>query len=389
LPGLGRDSGCVTVLRAAVTEAERAEAATIDQLPALREAGVTDAGGEGICVILRGLLAALTGEIDDRPIHRAEHSIALSDGHGENGFGFCAEFLLERDAAPLSVEAIRSLVESLGAESVIVVGDETLVRVHAHSETPDQLLEEAAKLGSISRVKVEDMSAQHRRFRASGSGAGTKVGLLALSRGVGFDQIFESLGAAVSDLGVVEKPPAGEIAAAADALRVPDVVVLANHRNVILAAELAASLTTCTLHVVRTRSLPEGITAALAFDSQEPASTNIPLMERAASQVRTVEVTTAGASRTTEGIAVVEGDAIVLLDGTLVEAGGTPEDMLLAGIARTAPAGGDLITIYAGLEVEDADLQSAAAAVRARWPAVEVEALRGGQPLYQFVASVE
>lgn len=389
LPDLGRDSGCATVLQAAVKVAERAEAATMDQLRALREAGVPDAGGEGVCVILRGLLAALTGEVADPPIHTADRPIVFTDGHAEDGFGFCAEFLLERDGRPLQVEAIRALVEGLRAESVMVVGDEMLVRVHAHSETPDQLLDEAAKLGNISRVKVEDMSAQHRRFRASGSGAGTKLGLLALSRGDGFDQIFESLGAVVSDLGLVEKPPAGEIAEAADALRVPDVVVLANHRNVILAAELAASLTTCTLQVVRTRSLPEGIAAALAFDREEPGSTNIPLMERAASQVRTVEVTTAGASRTTEGIAVVEGDAIVLLDGTLVAAGGAPGDMLLAGIARIAPTRGALITIYAGLEVDDADLQSAATAARTRWPAVEVEALRGGQPLYQFVASVE
>src|SRR5690606_9627918 len=115
-------------------------------------------------------------------------------------------------------------------------------------------------------VKVEDMAAQNVRFREGGSGAGVKVAMLAMSRGDGFDAIFESLGAAVSDLGIVEKPPAGQIADAADALRVADVVVLANHRNVLLAAEQAKELSRCTLHIVPTTSLPQGIAAAMAFD---------------------------------------------------------------------------------------------------------------------------
>lgn len=390
LPGDGRGTGCAPVLAAAVRAAERAEAATIDQLPELKEAGVPDAGGEGVCVILRGLLAAITGGAPEVREHATDRPIALAAGHGEEGFGFCTEFLLEgRDDQDLDIPSVRGLVESGGNRSVVVVGDAELLRVHAHTLQPQQLLDAAEKLGRLSRVKVEDMTAQHARFKDTGSGAGVKTALLAMSRGDGFDEIFESLGAAVSDLGVVEKPPAGQIADTADALKVADVIVLANHKNVLLAAEQARALARATLHVVPTTTLPQGIAAAMAFDATEPATMNSGEMLAAARQVRTIEVTIAGATRTSEGIAVQAGQAIALVDGTLVAAADSPEAALLAGLDSVGPSAGQLVTLYGGEGVDEGRYVRAASAIRERFPSLEVEALSGGQPLYPFIASIE
>ena len=390
LPGDGRGTGCAPVLAAALRAAERAEAATIDQLPELKEAGVPDAGGEGICVILRGLLAAITGGAPEVREHAADKPIALASGHGgEETFGFCTEFLLEPAGAPLDPGAVRSLAEAGGNRSVVVVGDAELLRVHAHSLEPQALLDAAERLGRLSRVKVEDMTSQHARFKDTGSGAGVKVALLAMSRGDGFDEIFESLGAAVSDLGVVEKPPAGQIADAADALQVADVIVLANHKNVLLAAEQARELCRATLHVVPTTTLPQGIAAAMAFDAAEPATMNSGEMLAAAGQVRTLEVTIAGATRASEGISVREGDAIVLVDGTLVATAETAEEALLTGLVLAAPGAGQLVTLYAGEGIDEGQYTSAADHVRERFPRADVEVLSGGQPLYPYIASIE
>jgi dihydroxyacetone kinase-like predicted kinase len=261
--------------------------------------------------------------------------------------------------------------------------------VHAHSLEPQVLLDAAEKLGRLARVKVEDMSAQNVRWRDSGSGAGVKVALLAMSRGEGLDEIFAGLGAKTSDMGVVEKPPAGQIAAAADALRVADVIVLPNHKNVLLAAEQAKELAHCTLHVVPTVSLPQGIAAAMAFDAAEPANVNRDAMAAAMGAVTTIEVTIAGATRTADGVAVTEGDAIVLVDGTLIANVPATRDALLAGLAHAEVSAGSLVTIYAGEGVSKEELMATAEAVGSRFAGVEVEALPGGQPLYPYIASIE
>lgn len=389
LRGGGRGMGCGPVMARAVFAAEVAEAATIDQLPALREAGVPDAGGEGVCTILRGLFGALTGEIPAVTAHVARRPITFVEGHGEDEFGFCTEFLIEAAGRALDLEAVRQVAEGGGNRSVVVVGDETLARVHAHCLDPDQLIAAAAALGTVSRVKAEDMGAQHERYKASGSGAGTGVAVLAMSRGAGFDAVFESLGVTVSDLGFVEKPPVGQIVEAAESLRVPDVIVLPNHKNVRLAAEQAVSLAQCTIHLVPTASLPQGVAAAMAFDPDEGAATNVAAMEGASREITTIEVTIAAASRTADGVRVSEGEAITLLDGRLIASSGRAEEALLAGLRAAEPSAGSLVTIYGGEGIAAEDLERVRERVAAEFGQVEAEAISGGQPLYPYIASVE
>ena len=386
LPGRGAGTSCEPSLAAAVAAAETAEANTINELPALKDAGVPDAGGEGICVILRGLLAALGGEA---PVPRPElpRPLAPGFGDGHTRFGHCTEFIIEPHGAVLDLERLRAVAAAGGNQSVVVVGDESLARVHVHTLQPEALIAAIEDLGTVSRVKIEDMTAQQQRFSATGSGANASVAVLAMSRGAGFDAVFESLGAAVSDIGSIEKPSAGQIADAANALGVPDVIVLPNHQNVLLAANQASSLARCNIHVVPTRSLPQGIAATFAFDADNPVADNVAAMTSAASTVRTIEVTTASTDSVADGVAVSAGQAIALLDGRLVAAEGTPMEALSGALRRIGTAG--LLTIYGGEDASPALLDAAAASAREALPDAEVEVLAGGQPLYIFVVSAE
>jgi uncharacterized protein len=384
----GAGEPCGRLLASAIQAAEEAEAKTIDQLQELREAGVPDAGGEGICVILRGLLAAITGTTAAPP-DLPSRPIATLASHALEEFGYCAEFLVEREGEQIDVEAVRQLATSPENRSVVVVGDAQLVHVHVHTDAPEILIERAAAFGRVSRVKIDDMTAQHVKFAAAGSGAVHAVAVLAMSRGQGFDAIFESLGARVSDLGEVEKPAAGQIATAADAIGAPDVMVLPNHKNVMLAARQAQSLTRCTLHVVPATTLPEGVAATIAFNPDETATANLEEMARAVETVRTVEVTIAAADRTADGVSVRKGEAITIVDGRLVGSAADPVQALLMGLRRAGAEEANLVTIYTGRDRGEDGAALAKGAVETEFRRVEVEFHYGGQPLYPFIASVE
>lgn len=387
MPGEGAGLPCLAVLEAAVAAAREAEERTIDQLESLRQAGVPDAGGEGVCVLLGGMLARLKGEeLQLEEFGAGGHAMEFAAAHAGDTYGYCTEFVLEPlGGVVLDLARVRALAEELG-QSVVVVGDERLARVHVHTEQPEALLAAMAGLGRPERVKVDDMDAQRARFESAGSGATPAVGLLALSRGAGFDRLFESLGARVVDLGVVEKPAAGNIAHAAEAMGTADVIVLPNHKNVLLAAEQAAQLARCTLHIVPTTTLPQGVAAALVFDSGARAAELADRMAEAAQSVRTVEVTRAAASRAADGVRVEAGQAIAVVDGRLKAARATLEDALVEGLAAAGAGAGKLVTVYVG---EGGEAGLAGDAVRQRFPGAEVEVIDGGQPLYPYIASVE
>jgi hypothetical protein len=382
----GEGVPCTPVLAAAVAAAEEAEVRTTDQLESLREAGLPDAGGEGICVILRGLLAAVTGVapavhlLPPRPAH-------LGRGHHEE-FGFCTEFVVEAEGNEIPETAVRALAAGPGYSSLMVVGDPAAWHVHVHTAEPEPLLAGAAALGRIVHRKVEDMDRQNVRWLATGSG-GAQLGLLALTRGPGFAAVLQGLGAQVMKLGDIEKPSAGDIAAAADALGTAAVVVLPNHKDAILAARQAVTLAHCDLRVIETASLPQGIAAAMAFLPGDDAAEAEETLRRAVTLVTTVEVTTAAADRTAGGIAVSQGDAIALVDGQLKARAATHLDALIAGLRAAGAAEECLLTVYTGDDVLPAQVEHLRDVLRLAFSRATVELVDGGQGLYPFIASVE
>ncbi len=379
--------GVLATLEGALTEAERAEAETMDLLPALREAGVPDAGGEGICVILRGLVAALRGELPP-PVTIPDKPLATLPGHADDGFDYCTEFVLIAGEQEVDVAGMRQHTEGEEFGSVVIVGDEQALRVHVHTDEPEVLLEAAGTFGELIRPKFEDMSAQHARFREEGSGAGAKTGLLALSSSEGFDEVFESLGASTFRLEAIVKPAAGDIAQAADALGPADVIVLTNHKNAIPAAEQAVDLARCRLHVAPSISLAQGAAAAIAFNAQSTPDENTDSITEALDATRTVEVTRAAANRTADGVDVREGEAITLVDGRLISGTDDAVEGLLAGLAEADAADAAIVTVYTGADFT-ASPDDLTERIEATFDGVEVEVVAGGQPLYELVAAVE
>ena len=270
----------------------------------------------------------------------------------------------------------------------MIVGDEQALRVHVHTNEPERLLEEAGTFGELTRPKFEDMSAQHARFRAEGSGEGLKVGLLALSSSEGFDEVFRSLGASIHRLEAIVKPAAGDIAQAADALGPADVIVLPNHKNAIPAAEQAVELARCTLHVAPSISLAQGAAAAIAFNALATAEENAEALGEALEATRSVEVTRAAADRTADGVEVQEGEAITLVDGTLIGGTDDPVEGLLAGLAQAEVEDAAIVTVYVGADFEGAH-DELRERIEAAFEDIEVEVVAGGQPLYELVAAVE
>src|SRR6185312_1489721 len=393
-PDEGRGAACVPVLEAAIAAAESAQRDTTSQLPALAEAGVPDAGGEGICEILRGLHTALSGRSPNRgerplaprpALPRRDAAAAVE----HDTFGFCTEFIVEQGQTPVDIQQLRILASQPGSTSVMVVGDEYGARVHLHTLEPQAVLTAAERYGHLSRIKVDDMDAQHSRLRFSWGRAGVAVGMLAVSRGAGFDSAFEGLGSAVCDLGQNAKPASGDLAARADALGLPEVVLLPNHANVLLAARQAAGLARCTLHIVPTRSLAEGIAAAVAFDPRRPGTSNVEAMTEAAARVRTVEIATATASRSIDSHHIRAGDAVAFLDGEVIATGPSLCESLMQALDAAGAQQAALVTLYRGASVEEADARSVRAQVAQRYPAVEVELVDGGHDLYAYIASVE
>ncbi|MGD9934544.1 MAG: DAK2 domain-containing protein [Dehalococcoidia bacterium] len=388
LAGGGEGIGCLSTLQAAIRAAEEAEAHTPEQLPALKEAGVPDSGGEGICVLLRGLAAFLTGE-RPAPTPAIDRPKALLSAHAPEEFGFCTEFLIEPLGPGLDVAAVRALAEGPGNRSVLVVGDPAALHVHVHTDDADALLAAVATLGRLSRTKVDDMSAQHRRFREGGSGAVVPVAVLAMSPGPGFDQVFSSLGVRTAPMLDIVKPAAGAIAEAVDALGARTVIFLPNHKNVVMAALQAVSLARCRLVVVQAESLPQGIAAAIVFDPGADPDEIMEEMEEAREEVLAIEITVAPADRTADGVTVRAGDAIALINGKLILTAATPADALMRALNRVAEGSGGLITIYGGAGVDDSTLARTGDQARAILGAYTVETVRGDQALYPYIASVE
>jgi DAK2 domain fusion protein YloV len=379
------------VMAAAAGAAHAAVQRTPDLLPVLREAGVVDAGGLGLAVLFDGALRYLRGE----PLpEQAEDAGAIATdwltqaeaahGHGD-GFGYCTEFVVSGIDIPL--DRLRARLQGIG-QSVLVVGEPVLARVHVHTDDPGRALSIGAGLGRLANVKVDDMEAQAEALAARTPPTGP-LSIVAVAAGRGLIETLRAVGAErVVTGGQTMNPSTQEILRAVQACRGEHVIVLPNNKNIVWTAEQAAKLAERPVHVVPTRSMPQGVAAILAVNPDAPIETNLEAMREAAAAVRTIEVTRAARGVTIRGVAVAPDQPIALIDDDLTTATATPEDAALAALEE---AGADraIVTIYAGHDTELERAQALAARVRERYPGAEVEVRFGGQPFYDYVISVE
>ena len=385
----GGGASLAALLATTVEAARESVARTPDLLPRLRDAGVVDAGGEGVAVLLEGLRLGVAGEPLPPPPETPAGAVDLA-GVGHEGHGYCVEYLVRGEA--LAREALAEALTAIGGESLLVVGDASTLHVHVHAEEPDAAIEAGGRFGEVANVKAENMQAQHEEWAAGHERAGEAppVGLVAVAQGEGLRAAFRELGAtAIVDGGATNNPSAGDLLEAALAAGSEHAFLLPNDPNVVMAAEQAAARDPGRVTVVPARSVAAGLAAAVAF---VPGEAPLRLGERlaaAAAAVRCVEVTTAVRDASVDGVAVRAGDAIALVDGALRARSATPEEALLLGLAHAVGEDGEVVTLILGADAPEDAADSIPPRIEAAHPGVEVEVVRGGQPHYPYLAGVE
>ena len=388
--------------------AENAVAETPTMLPVLREAGVVDAGGHGLSVIFEGLRRAHAGE-DAGPNAAVELAVPEAIGAGDDAgsvretffaaseheeFGYCVQFAVEGEG--MDVDAIRLQLMEV-SRSTVVVGGPTAIRVHGHAEDPGPMVSAAVAHGQLSRVSMQNMDEQHAEFAAASrdapaadeAAASGAVSVVSVAWGAGLEDVFRSSGSSgILRAGDTMNPSVGQIVESVDAAPGQDVIFLPNNKNIVPAANQAAEVSGKTLHVVPTRTIPQGVAAILAYNAELGVEECVAAMTDAIDGIASGEVVTAQRTVSLNGVEAREGQTIGMLDGKLVAAGDSDTETLTA-LLEHAGVEEDLVTLYWGGGMDEESASAAASAVEAAFPEAEVELERGGQPHYHFLVSIE
>lgn len=388
--------GADVALEATVQAAREAVERTPELLPVLKEAGVVDAGGQGLYVLLDGALRTLRGETPPEepavPAADVSHVAAaalLAREHDGHPVGYCVEFLIHGER--LDRARLEQELSEIG-ESVLVVGNHDLLRVHVHARDPERALAVGRGAGQLTDVKVDDMDAQlHRFVEGAGSGVGSPgVAIVAVARGAGMEEALRSVGVArVVPGGPTMNPSTAELLEAIEACPGERVFVLPDNANVELVARQAATQSRKRVFVIPTRSVPEGIAAALALDPDADDETNARRMAEAAASVRWAEITLAARDMSLGGRPIRAGQPIAIVQGELTVVESSLDDAVFEAVRQMLTPDATLLTLFAGEGVGDADARSLGDRLRERYPQLEVEVVRGDQPHYPYILSLE
>jgi hypothetical protein len=381
------DADIPAVIRVAASEAHASVRRTPELLEVLREAGVVDAGGLGVAVILDGLLAFVTGQEVEVP--EVEGGVPdLEAIHAEEEpWGYCTEFVVTGFSGDAS--EFEERIQSSG-KSVLVVSDEDLVKVHLHTQDPGDALSYAGRFGRLSGVKVDDMEDQVRsRGDSSGAAEQKDLGVVAASRGEGSRELFERMGAVVIEGGQGENPSAADFARAVEKTGARFIILLPNNKNIVPTAEQVHELVDdVEVHVVGTMSMAAGLAAMVGFDPEGEAGEVLDEMREITAGLHCAEVTRAVREASIDGHKVPEGAYIGLLDGKLVAVGDGVEGAAIKLAERMLEGGVDIVTLLRGYGMDQKSAERVAEGIKHLDGDVEVEIKDGGQPLYplQMVA---
>ncbi len=376
----------------AIERGDDAVRRTPEMLDKLRESGVVDAGGAGLVELLRGVLHGLTGEPLPAPPEVTEELSEESIHHEESEFRFCTVFLVE--GKELDLDALHARLDPLG-DSLLVTGDESIAKVHVHTDEPESALAIGRAVGLVAdeRVEIGDMRSQAAererwlaQLHAAAQASPSEVGLVAVAQGPGNREILRSEGAAiVIEGGQTMNPSVGQILEAITAVNAEHVIVLPNNPNVRFAAENAASESTKDVRVIATDSVPEGIAGAFAFDASLPADENEAAMREAIEAVTAAEITRASRDATVDGITATEGDFLAILDGQAFSADESLWVVLDALLDRFARDGLTYVQLIRGEDAPtDEELRE-----RLTERGIEADVSWGGQPHYPLLLSAE
>ena len=368
---------------------------TPDLLPVLKDAGVVDAGGFGLALLAEGLVAAFEG------YDVAEFDVTLEGGIAtameavndwdDDEFLYCSEFLLHGEG--LDREAVLEWIVAAGG-SELVVGDGETLKVHVHTDDPAAVLAQATAVGEVAQVHINNMRRQTKERRdalaAEPPAPQKPLGVVAVSAGSGMTEILECLGVdAVITGGQTMNPSTADIVAAADGVAAQAVVVLPNNKNIVMAAEQAVGVSVRSVGVVPTHSVPEAFAALLAFDPAGDLEGNVAEMTEAAGSVRVGEVTTAVKDSFGTKAGDISAGQVIGITGGEIEIVGSDVLDVAADLLAMIADGGETLTVLAGSDLADEELQRLTARFGELHPELEIDALRGDQPLYPIILSVE
>ena len=387
------------VHEAAIAEAKVALADTVNQNPVLKKAGVVDAGGKGWLVILEAMLSALRGEDIVAPESsdtQVKDQADFADFDTEDiTFTYCTEFIISRenDKDP---EKLREFLSSLG-DSLVLVDDEEIIKVHVHTNDPGKALHEAVEYGSFVTVKIENMRLQHTEKVMSEAEKAPKIaepekpiGVVSVCVGDGIADVFMNLGVdGLVSGGQTMNPSTQDILEVVNTVPAETVYVLPNNKNIIMAAEQVNALTPKNVIVIPSKTIPQGVTAMLSYNPEGTNEENVEAMTEALAGVDTMQITYAARNSDFDGFMIHEGDYLALYGSALF---GTSKDIkvLLKSLAeKVRDEGKEYVTIYYGADVKEKHAQKAADLFAEICPNADVNLLSGGQPVYYYLISAE
>ena len=391
------------VLEAAIAHGQEALAETINQNPVLKKAGVVDAGGKGYLIILQGMLDEMRGipapeaEDDDAPQTKDKADFASFET-GDITFGYCTEFICSRDNTK-DPNLLRSFLNGMG-DSLVLVDDDEIIKVHVHTNHPGRVLEEALTYGALLTVKIENMREQHTEILEEAKDQGEepgiapaekKYGVVAVCAGGGLASVFRDLGVdGIISGGQTMNPSTEDILREIARTPAETVFVLPNNKNIIMAAQQCVGLIDGKeVVVIPTRTVPQGISALLMMDPEGEVQDNVDAMTDAMGNVHTSEVTYAARNSDFDGFAIKEGDYMALSDGQLFGTAQSMEELLENLAQAETQQNAEFINIFYGEDVDEESAGKALELFQRLCPNAEITLLSGGQPVYYYMISAE
>jgi DAK2 domain fusion protein YloV len=406
---VGEDLDQVELMKLLIKRGEETLEKTPDYLPVLKQAGVVDAGGKGLLFILQGCLDAMEGKTVDFDSVKdvvSKESPAQSIMNTEDIlFAYCTEFIVEGDN--MDGNKLRNVIEKMG-DSMVFVQDEDLIKVHIHTNSPGIALEEALKFGSLKKVKIENMKDQHSTIiegahddyndateAPSGSEATNTLydddyGFIAVAMGDGFVNIFKDLGIQGNIVGGQTMNPSTEdFLKEIEACPSEHIFIFPNNSNIIMAANQAKELSEKDVYVIPSKTMPQCITAMLAFDRDQTAQENFEQMVESLSSVKTIQITYSVRNTTFNDLEIEKDDYLAVSDGEIKGVGKDIETVIMTAIEGTLDESSEILSVYYGSDVSEEDANHLLSKLEEDYPDLEIELYSGGQPVYYYVFSIE
>lgn len=397
------------LMEAIVVEAKKSLDRTPDLLPVLKEVGVVDSGGQGLLFVYEGFLASLKGEelpsktvgssMDD--LVSAEHHMSVQGfmDTADIEFGFCTEFMVRFEDGKKTFDetAFRNDLSEYG-DSLLVISDDEIAKIHIHSETPGEVLTYGQQYGDLIKIKIENMRQQHTEIVGEGFTTNTTAkkvekhpyAIVTVAMGLGVAELLKSLGAsAVIEGGQTMNPSTEDIVKAVEAVGAERVLILPNNKNIVMAAEQAAEILGIEAAVVSTKTIPQGMAAILAFNPQATVEENKNNMTSAYAHVKTGQVTFAVRDTSIDGVEIKKDDFMALAEGKIVLSNPSLKDVTTSLIQTLMDEEAEIVTVIYGEDVKEEEANEFAAFIEEQYKDVEVEVYSGKQPLYPYILSVE